>query len=120
MLLTSQGQSSYQGRIGELIESFDNVSDYGNATPIGGNTTLLALSIQSSAWVEAMRQSASKDADLATATQVRASESLLRITGVNIDQEMAALLDLEKSYQASSKIISIVDSMLASLMNAVG
>jgi flagellar hook-associated protein FlgK len=32
---------------------------------------------------------------------------------------MAALLDLEKSYQASSKVLSIVDSMLATLLQAV-
>jgi flagellar hook-associated protein 1 FlgK len=41
------------------------------------------------------------------------------VTGVSVDEEMAALLDLEKSYQASSKIISVVDGMLASLLEAV-
>jgi flagellar hook-associated protein FlgK len=32
---------------------------------------------------------------------------------------MAQLLDLEKSYQASSKVMSVVDSMLSSLFDAV-
>ena len=41
------------------------------------------------------------------------------MTGVNIDEEMSAILDLEKSYQASAKIIAAIDSMLNSLMEAI-
>jgi flagellar hook-associated protein 1 len=44
---------------------------------------------------------------------------LQRITGVNIDEEMAAMLDLEKTYQASAKIIAAIDAMLGSLMEAI-
>jgi flagellar hook-associated protein 1 FlgK len=81
--------------------------------------TLKALSVQSSAWVEASRQSAQKAMDVAGATRARASDSLARVTGVNIDHEMAILLDLEKSYQASSKVLATIDAMLAALMEAV-
>jgi flagellar hook-associated protein 1 FlgK len=53
------------------------------------------------------------------ALKARASEALLRKTGVNIDEEMAAMLDLEKSYQASSKVIAAVDGMLQTLLDVV-
>jgi flagellar hook-associated protein 1 FlgK len=69
--------------------------------------------------VEATRQTAQNSLGLANATRARASDSLARVTGVNIDQEMAILLDLEKSYQASSKVLSTIDAMLAALMEAV-
>jgi flagellar hook-associated protein 1 FlgK len=39
--------------------------------------------------------------------------------GVNIDTEMALLLDLEHSYQASSRVLTTVNSMLDDLLAAV-
>ena len=82
--------------------------------------SLKTLSLQSISWIEATRQDAQSSLDIAQATALRASDSLGRVTGVNIDFEMAALMDLEKSYQASSKVLSVVDSMLAVLLEAVG
>lgn len=115
----SLSQPGYQGRIAELADAIDTVRNFGQATGIGGSVTLKALSVQSSAWVEAARQGAQKSLDFAKAIQARADESLARISGVSIDQEMAALLDLEKSYQASAKVMATVDAMLAALMEAV-
>ncbi|MBI3672773.1 MAG: hypothetical protein HY245_05005 [Rhizobiales bacterium] len=42
------------------------------------------------------------------------------MTGVNIDEEMAAMLDLEKSYQASAKVMSIVDGLIGNLLDNIG
>jgi flagellar hook-associated protein 1 FlgK len=112
-------QAGYQSRIAELADAIDSVQNFGQAAGIGGTVSLKSLSIQSSAWVDATRQAAQKSLDLAAAVRSRASDSLSRVTGVNIDQEMAALLDLEKSYQASSKVLATIDAMLAALLEAV-
>jgi flagellar hook-associated protein 1 FlgK len=112
-------QPGYQTRIAELADSFDRVQSFGLTAGIGGAVSLKNFSVQSSAWVEATRQTAQNSLGLANATRARASDSLARVTGVNIDQEMAILLDLEKSYQASSKVLATIDAMLAALMEAV-
>ena len=112
-------QAGYQERIAELGDSLDALRNFGMPAGIGGTISLKEFSIQSSAWVEATRQSAQRSLDASRATQARAGDSLARVTGVNIDQEMAALLDLEKSYQASSKVLATVDAMLSALMEAV-
>jgi flagellar hook-associated protein 1 FlgK len=49
----------------------------------------------------------------------RTQQALSNSTGVNIDEEMSMMLDLEHSYQASARMISTVDNMLAALMNAI-
>lgn len=113
------GGAGYQARIGQLIASFDATQSFDPATGLDSNLTLKNFGRNSAAWVEGQRQIAQAEADGASASRVRANETLLRVTGVNIDQEMAALLDLEKSYQASSKVISVIDSMLATLLEAV-
>jgi flagellar hook-associated protein 1 FlgK len=113
------GHSGYQARIAKLADSIDSAQNFPVWNGVGGNISLKTLTIQSASWVETQRQSAQRTLDVSKSTASRASDTLTRITGVNIDQEMAALLDLEKSYQASSKVLSIVDSMLARLMEAV-
>jgi flagellar hook-associated protein 1 FlgK len=45
---------------------------------------------------------------------------LTNVNGVNIAEEMTALLELERSYQASSKLITMIDSMFEALLTAVG
>ena len=68
---------------------------------------------------ESLRRSAEAAHETGLAQRTRSTEALLRVTGVNIDEEMAAILDLEKSYQASAKVIAAVDSMLASLLEVI-
>lgn len=118
-IYNTNGYPAFQGRIGELADSFDVVDPLDPDAALGTSGSLKSLSIEAAAGVEMRRQAAQASSDTAAAVHTRSSEALLRITGVNIDEEMAALLDLEKSYQASSKIISVVDNMLTNLLNAV-
>ncbi|TGV81582.1 hypothetical protein EN788_64315, partial [Mesorhizobium sp. M2D.F.Ca.ET.145.01.1.1] len=50
----------------------------------------------------------------------RTAEVLSNDTGVNVDQEMSLLLDLEHTYQASARMMKTVDDMLNALLSAVG
>jgi flagellar hook-associated protein 1 FlgK len=73
----------------------------------------------SSGWLEDLRQKASADADFSGTLVDRSYDALSRATGVNLDEEMAALLDVERSYQTSSKMLSTIDNMFKALLNAV-
>ena len=70
-------------------------------------------------WFSDIRQDASQAADSKNALMARIQEALSNETGVNIDEEMSLLLDLEHSYQASARLITAVDDMLSALMAAV-
>lgn len=48
-----------------------------------------------------------------------ASTALSNTTGVNRDEEVASMLQLEKSYAASAKLIATVNAMIQSLLDAV-
>ena len=45
-----------------------------------------------------------------------ATTALSNATGVNIDNEMSKMLDLENSYSATAKLISTIDSMFGTLI----
>jgi len=38
------------------------------------------------------------------------------VSGVNLDEEMTQLLQIQRAYEANSKIIAIADEMLQSLL----
>ncbi|PBB86691.1 flagellar hook-associated protein FlgK [Mesorhizobium sp. WSM3876] len=71
-------------------------------------------------WFEGVRQQASTNADAKEALATRTAEALSNDTGVNVDQEMSLLLDLEHTYQASARMMKTVDDMLDALLGAVG
>ena len=68
---------------------------------------------------KALAQAASNDADYQTTLLARASDALSNATGVNLDDEMSLLLELERSYQASSKLLTTIDDMLASFIAGI-
>jgi flagellar hook-associated protein 1 FlgK len=82
--------------------------------------SLVAFAASSVSWLEGTRQSASAELEYRQTLAARSSEALSNATGVNIDEEMTIMLELERSYQASAKIIATVDSLFATLLQAVG
>lgn len=82
--------------------------------------TLAGFSASSIGWLEQMRQQSSTAAETKGALAIRTAEALSNETGVNIDQEMSLMLELEHAFEASARIIRTVDEMFAALLSAVG
>ncbi|MBO6718587.1 MAG: flagellar hook-associated protein FlgK [Rhizobiaceae bacterium] len=106
-----------------LLISYDNKLSapmaFDAGAGIAGTVSLSDYSTESIGWFSALRQDASRATENKSALMMRTSEALSNVTGVNIDEEMSLLLDLEHSYQASAKLVQTVDNMLAALLDAV-
>ena len=89
------------------------------AAGIQDSASLSDYSTASIGWFDGLRKEASNAAASKEALAVRTAEALSNETGVNVDMEMSLLLDLEHSYEASSRLIRAVDEMLAALLDAV-
>jgi flagellar hook-associated protein 1 FlgK len=70
-------------------------------------------------WSAGQKQAATNNAEQAAALLDRLSLALSNATGVNIDDEMARLLDIEHAYQASAKLIASVDMLYRTLFDVV-
>lgn len=90
------------------------------AAGISATSSVSDYAANSIGWLQSMRQQASTAADAKEALAQRSSEALSNATGVNVDQEMSLMLDLEHTYQASARMMKTVDDMLTALLNAVG
>jgi flagellar hook-associated protein 1 FlgK len=111
--------AGFQNRLQSLIQSMGQTQSFSSSTQLQTSNTILGLATASAGWVEATRSDADIKAANAEATQTRTKAALLSGTGVNLDSEMSTMLNLEKSYQASAKVLTTINQMLGDLMQIV-
>jgi flagellar hook-associated protein 1 FlgK len=114
------GAAGYSDRLNQLLDALDQQQSFDPTAAAGSTATISDFASSSVAWLQAARKSASADSDYKSTLLGRSSDALSSATGVNLDEEMTLLLDLERSYQASSKLIATIDSMYGALLSATG
>ena len=113
------GAASFADRLGGLLSTLDTAQTFDGASGLQSGTSLATFGTASVSWLEGQRKAASDNADYQSAVMSRASEALSNATGVNIDDEYATQLQLEQSYQASSKLIAVINAMFQTLLDSV-
>ncbi len=81
--------------------------------------TPFAQALDQSGWVDGLTSDATREAASREAVSTRITGQLQQQGGVNIDAELARLLDLERGYEASARMLATADAMLATLLQAV-
>ncbi len=113
------GAAGFPDRLGEMLGELQASRGFDPAAGLGSDAALGSFATSSVGWLEAARQQAVGNAEYHTTLLVRASDALSHATGVNLDDEMSLLLELERSYQASAKLLASVDAMLASFIAGI-
>jgi flagellar hook-associated protein 1 len=115
-LYNPSGASGYQQRLSNLLSGLDNAVNFDASGTLPASASLKSYASLSAGWIEQRRSDQETRLMNAEASLQRTTEAYNKKSGVNIDEEMATLLNLEKSYQAAAKVISTVDQMLSTLM----
>ncbi|MDB5509236.1 MAG: flgK [Hyphomicrobiales bacterium] len=111
--------AAYSDRYQTLISAFDQLQTFDSSGGALSKGSLTSYASSSVGWIEALRKTTTDDADQTSTLLSRATQTLSSTTGVSLDNEMSKMLDLERAYQGSAKLISVVDSMMQSLFAAV-
>jgi flagellar hook-associated protein 1 FlgK len=90
---------------------------FNSATGIDSNVSIMDFASNSIGWLEQYRSDAGGAAENTAAALSRSDEAYSNETGVNLDEELTLLLDIEQSYKAATKILNAVDEMLKSLLD---
>lgn len=114
------GAAAFTDRLEELHDLLNGAQAFDPAAKLSSSTSLRSFASSSAAWFEEARKTAGDEAEYRTTLLERSSEALSKVTGINLDEEMTLMLELERTYQASSKLISTIDAMLGALLSAVG
>jgi flagellar hook-associated protein 1 FlgK len=116
----ASGAASYSDRLGELVDGLSAGRSFDPAAGLQSGQSLTSFSTASVSWLENERTSVTAAADYQNTLLSRASTALSNASGVNMDDEYATQLQLEQSYAASSKLVSVIDDLFKTLLNAVG
>lgn len=119
-LCNTTGAAAYGARLQQLFAALSEQRAFDPAAGLQTQATVAGLAAASVGWLEEARKSAGTEAEYRSTVLERASEAFSRATGVNLDEEMTVLLELERSYQATSRLIATIDGMYRSLLAAMG
>jgi flagellar hook-associated protein 1 FlgK len=114
----ASGAASYSDLLNAYLDRLAEPQDFDPATSLGSTQSLLAFSSESIGWIESLRQDAARGVESKQALSMHLATALSNQTGVNLDEEMALLLELEHTYQASARLMAVVDEMMKTLLEA--
>lgn len=115
----SAGVAGFDDRLNAIVTGMAQSRAFDPTTGADPSNTLADYAASSVSWLEFQRQQADTVSTYQTTLLERSSDALSNATGVNLDDELARQLEIERSYGASSKLIAAVDAMLKSLLEAV-
>lgn len=116
----TSGAEGYSEWLQQLLDRIGEARPFDSASGLASSTALPDFAAGSVAWLQEARMTAAAEREYRATLYERSSEALSNATGVNLDHEMALLLDLERSYQATARLISTIDEMLKALIAAAG
>ena len=108
--------SGYTGRLRQMVSVLDAPMSFDQAAQTGIDKSVLRFSADSAGWLEGQRSSALAELQQKQIRGERATSVWQSAVGINLDEELTNLMSLEKSFQASSRLISTVNSMFDVLL----
>jgi flagellar hook-associated protein 1 len=113
------GEAGFSNRLVGLMAKLTTAQSFDPSTALNPQANLGGYAADSAAWLEANRKAATSAADYKSIVLDRSTTSLSNATGINLDQEVTNMLDIERSYQASAKVLGVVNQMLDTLLNTI-
>lgn len=113
------GSSGFSDHFINLSAKFDEVSSFDAQTGLMTSVSLRTFASTSLDWLQANRQTSLSAFEYQTSLQDSYTTSLRNEMGPNLDDEMSKLLEIERAYQATAKIILAVDQLFKELLNVV-
>jgi flagellar hook-associated protein 1 FlgK len=115
----TDGSASFTDRIDELVEKMGQTYAYDPVTKLTEDTTIANYATISAGWLQEQRKVADDGYTYQSTLYQRSFEAFTSATGVNLDEELSLMLEIERSFSTSSKLISVVDEMHNALLAAV-
>ncbi|MEN3792122.1 flagellar hook-associated protein FlgK [Fulvimarina sp. MAC3] len=106
------GDAGFSDRLNQLVARFSDQHTFAT----GEIGTIAMFTAGSMARFEDIRATASEDASYQSVMVARTRDALSNKTGINLDDEMSHLLELERTYQASTKLVQTVGDLLDGLL----
>ncbi|KQO72474.1 flagellar hook-associated protein FlgK [Methylobacterium sp. Leaf88] len=115
----ASGGTAFAGRLRTLASVLTADRAFDASADLPSRGSLQDFATASVGWLAGKRQAATAESNYQSTLLARASDAYSNATGVNTDDETATTLALERSYTASAKLLTLVNDLLKTLMDAV-
>jgi flagellar hook-associated protein 1 FlgK len=112
----TSGNTSYTTRLTQLLGNLSATQTFSAASGITTSASLSSYASASVGWLEGQYSNVSSQSTTQSTLLNTATTALSNATGVNLDNEMSKMLDLENSYSATAKLIQTIDTMFGTLI----
>ena len=112
------GAASYSDRLDALSTALSASQSFDATTGGIASGSVADYAASSVSWISAQRQTTSSAVTSTSAVAASATTALSNATGVNLDDQLSSMLDIEHAYQASAQLMNTVNTMYASLIQA--
>ncbi|MCB1503854.1 MAG: flagellar hook-associated protein FlgK [Hyphomicrobiaceae bacterium] len=119
-LYNATGAVGFTARLRELASVLGEPRSFAASAALATSTDIKSFAADSAGWLAAARQT---QGDRLGDVQVISQQALTAwqdSVSINLDDELTSLIALERSYQASSRLITTVNSMFDALLGATG
>ncbi|MBN8950191.1 MULTISPECIES: flagellar hook-associated protein FlgK [unclassified Rhizobium] len=113
----TSGDSGYSTQLDAYITAMNTKTSFDGSAGSSTNASLMDYSSSSIGWLEGQRSTATTAAENTSAALSRSSSAYSNATGVNLDEELTLMMDIEQSYKAGTKILNAVNEMLQSVLD---
>lgn len=110
--------ASYSDRLNALTAAIGASRSFDASTGGSASASVADYAASSVSWISAQRQAASSQVTATSAVAASATTALSNATGVNLDDQLSSMLDIEHAYQASAQLMNTVNTMYTSLIQA--
>lgn len=111
------GDGSLASSLSEIFSSDVSFNAAGDFAAQDTSLSNYAIKIMSA--IATAASNSSDAADSAASVYEQTSESLINLTGVNVDEEMANIVELQSQYETAATLISIIQEMFDTLVGAI-
>lgn len=114
------GDAGYQGRLSQLLANLSAAQTFSQAGGIATSSSISSYASASVSWLEAQRSTVASQSTYQSTLLNTATTALSNATGVNLDNEMSKMLDLENAYSATAKLLSTIDGLFGTFLTDLG
>jgi flagellar hook-associated protein 1 FlgK len=115
------GAAGYSDRLRELIDGLAATQPFDPAAGLAASDAgVLAFAVDSAGWLEQSRATSRDRLEDKKVLSERALGAWQSRVGIDVDDELTALIALERSYQATTRLITSVNGMFDALLRATG
>ncbi|MBY5829552.1 flagellar hook-associated protein FlgK [Rhizobium leguminosarum] len=115
--LNTSGDSGFSDNLDALYQALTEQRSFSSDAGLSTSQSLTDYASASIGWLEQYRSDATSASETTAAALSRSDEAYSNETGVNLDEELTLLLDIEQSYKAATKILNVIDEMFQSLLD---